>query len=81
VFWKFQIPSLLNRKQQRGRLVEHLGAVQARFEPNHAQLIVKSLEKLTKQAILEKSDPKVRCLVNVVVFYSNMSFKGRVTLD
>lgn len=56
VFFAFQgqeVPII-----KKGRLVEHLGAVTAKFEPHHADLIVKNPAAVTTKALLEKSDPK-----------------------
>ena len=43
---------------KRGKLVEHQGAVSAKFEPHHADLVVKNLAALSEKTIIEKSDPK-----------------------
>ena len=56
IFFAFQGQAVSIMK--RGKYVEHLGSVQAKFEPNHAQLIVKSRPALTAESLMEKSDPK-----------------------
>ena len=43
---------------KRGKMVEHLGSVQSKFEPNHAQLIVKNFDLVTEALLLAKADPK-----------------------
>lgn len=56
IFFAFQGQEVSIMK--RGRLVEHLGAVTEKFNPHHADLIVKSIPALSEKSLLEKSDPK-----------------------
>jgi hypothetical protein len=56
VFFVFQGSKVPIMK--RGKFVEHQGAVEKRFEPNHAQLIVKDITLLNNDSLLTKSDPK-----------------------
>ncbi len=56
IFFAFQGSKVPIMK--RGKLVEHQGAVSAKFEPHHADLVVKSLAALSEKSIIEKSDPK-----------------------
>ena len=56
IYFAFQGPAVSIMK--RGKFVEHAGAVEQKFQPNHAQLVVKSIPALTEAALKQKSDPK-----------------------